>query len=167
MYCICKEKQVNLRYSLEILNRLSFKIVSSERIIVPQLSKCLKFEAIRGIRLIKWPEFGQRYYKIRAFIVFTEYPPWSSNSIKLSSLIFCETNDDKESQELHLSTCIQSHILAYPSREVMNFRYLLGCGTIGFPRFQTIIKTNVKIGSWSAYASKFLIIFLLADMKDC
>ena len=53
-------RSVNCRHSLEILNRLPFKIVSSQRIrlstfsIVPQLSKCLKFEVVweEGINLL-------------------------------------------------------------------------------------------------------------------
>ena len=32
----------------------------SEHSIEPQLSKCLKFEAVREIKLIKWFEFKQR-----------------------------------------------------------------------------------------------------------
>ena len=38
--------------------------------------------------------------------------------------MFCETNGDKKSQELHLSTCIQLRVLKHPSRKVINFRHL-------------------------------------------
>ena len=44
--------------------------------------------------------------------------------------MFCKTNGDKKSQELHLSTCIQLRVLKHPSRKVINFRHLLSCDTI-------------------------------------
>ena len=54
----------------------------------------------------------------------------------LSSFIFCKTDGDTKSQELHLISCIQLRMTKHPSRKVMNFRHLLGCDTIG----------NVEIG---------------------
>ena len=44
--------------------------------------------------------------------------------------MFCKTNGDKKSQELHLSTCIQLRVLKRLSRKVINFRHLLSCDTI-------------------------------------
>ena len=38
---------------------------------------------------------------------------------------------DRKSQELRLTTCIQLRMAKYPFRNVMNFRHLLGCDTIG------------------------------------
>ena len=37
----------------------------------------------------------------------------------------------KKSQERHLCTCIQLLITKRPSRNVLNFRHLLGCDIIG------------------------------------
>ena len=44
--------------------------------------------------------------------------------------MFCKTNGDKRSQELHLSTCIQLRALKHPSSKVINFRHLLSCDTM-------------------------------------
>ena len=47
--------------------------------------------------------------------------------------LICETNGDKKSQDLNLSTCIQLRVLKHhPSGKVVNFRHLLSCETIVF-----------------------------------
>ena len=42
---------------------------------------------------------------------------------------FYKINGNRKSQQLHLSTCIQSRMTKHPSQKVMNFRHLLGCDT--------------------------------------
>ena len=55
-------------------------------------------------------------------------------------------NADRKSQELHLSTCIQLRMTKCPSRQVMNFRHLLGCDTkIMSSRHLSLCKGNFYI----------------------
>ena len=56
--------------------------------VVPQLNKCLKFEAIRGVRLIQGFVFKKGYKRPVPVLLFREWLTISSNLFKLSSFIF-------------------------------------------------------------------------------
>ena len=64
-------------------------------------------------------------------LFFTE---WRIIIIELTDIIFfifCKTDGDKKSQEPHFKYLYSTWMTRHPSREVMNFRHLLGCDTIG------------------------------------
>ena len=105
------------------------------RTIVPQLSKCLKFEAVWGVLTDQmiWI-WTKRYNKTHACIIvhrMARYNHLIDWYYLRSSFVQLHCNGDRKSQKLHLSTCIQLRMTKHPSRKVMNFRHLLGCDTIG------------------------------------
>ena len=67
------QTSVNILYRIKAVQQLSTS-ENTKVTILPQLSKCPKFEAVQGVKLIKWFEFEQREIKRpMRVLLFTEW----------------------------------------------------------------------------------------------
>ena len=87
--------------------------------IVPQLSKCLKFEEIWEDQTKRFV-FNKEKYKKTCVCIVVQRMAQNNHLIHLNypDLSFVNLYGDKKSQERYLSTCIQLFNIKHPSRKV-------------------------------------------------